>query len=81
MARHSSAIAAAELRVARSRRELRDGLRRLRRSLSRPSSLFAAAAVGALWGFSLKRGRTAAIAGALATASIRYSAANLIAGR
>lgn len=72
MGRHASAMVAAELRVVQSRRELRDGLRRLRSRLSRPSSLAAAAALAALLGFLLtRRGRLGAVAGALAIALIR----------
>lgn len=79
MARHASAIVAAELRVVQSRRDLRDRLRRLRCRLSRPSYLAAAAAVGALLGFSLmRRGRTGVVAGALATALIRYGVQHLL---
>lgn len=80
MARHASAIVAVELRVVQSRRELRDGLRRLRSRLSRPSSLAAAAALGALLGFLLtRRGRMGALAGALAIALIRHGVGHLIA--
>ena len=79
MARHASAIGAAELRVAQSRRELRDGLRGLRCSLSRPPFLAAVAAVGVLFGFSLmRRGRKGVVAGLLATALIRYGVENLL---
>lgn len=46
----SQAIVAAELRVAQSRSNLRDSLRRLRTGLSQPSSLVAALAVGVLLG-------------------------------
>lgn len=79
--RYASAIVAAELRVVQSRRELRDGLRRLRYRLSRPSFLAAAAAVGALLGFWLtRRGRTGAVVGLLATALIRHGVKYLLAG-
>lgn len=79
MAWHASAIDAAELRVAQSRRELRDGLRGLRGSLSRPPFLAAVAAAGVLLGFSLvRRGRTGVVAGALATAMIRYGVDHLL---
>jgi hypothetical protein len=82
MAWHASAIVAAELRVVQSRRDLRDGLRRLRCRLTRPSFLAAAAAVGALLGYSLTRcGRTGVVAGALATALIRYGVQHLLLSR
>ena len=82
MAWHASAIGAAELRVAQSRRELRDGLRSLRCSLSRPPFLAAVAAAGVLLGLSLmRRGRTGMVAGALATALIRYGVEHLLAPR
>jgi hypothetical protein len=68
MARHSPAIAAAELRVMQSRRELHEHLLCLQRSLARPSSLAAAA----LFGFSRgRRDRTGAAAGMLARAMLR----------
>jgi hypothetical protein len=80
MARHARAIAAAELRVAQSRGDLRDGWRRVRRRLSQPPFLAAAAAVGALLGFSLtRRGRTGAVARPLATALIRLGVQHLVA--
>lgn len=76
----TSAIAAAELRVVQSRRDLRDGWGRLRRRLSQPSSLAAAAAAGVLVGFSLtRRGRTGAVARSLATALIRLGVEHLVA--
>jgi hypothetical protein len=79
MARHARAITAAELRVAHSRRDLRDGWRRLRRRFSQPSSLAAAAAVGALLGFSLtRRGRTGSVARPLVTALIRLGMEHLV---
>lgn len=81
MARHASEIVAAELRVVQSRRELREGWRRLRYRLTRPSSLAAAVALGALLGFSLKRrGRAAAVVGWLAAAWLRHGVRHLIAG-
>ena len=80
MPRHASAIVAAELRVEQSRRELREGLRRLRSRLSRPSFLAAAAALGALLGFSLTRGlRMRAVAAALAAALVRHGVKQLLA--
>ena len=80
MPRHASAIVAAELRVVQSRRELREGLRRLRCRLSRPSFLAAAAALGALLGFTLtRRLRMRALAGALAAALIRHGVKHLLA--
>jgi hypothetical protein len=73
MAPPASAIVAAERRVVQSHSELRDDWRHLRRRLSRPSSLAAAAAIGALVGFTLKqRGRADTVAGTLATALIRH---------
>jgi hypothetical protein len=82
MARHGSAIVAAELRVMQSRRDLRDGLRQLRYRLSRrPSTLAAAAVVGAILGILLtRRGRASAMAGSLATALICHAVERLIAG-
>lgn len=74
MARHASAIVAAELRVVQSRRELRERLRRLRYRYrrSRPSFLAASAALVALLGISLTRGmRLRALAGVLALALLR----------
>jgi len=80
MARHAHAIAAAELEVVRSRRELREGVRRLGRTLSRPSFLAAAAALGAILGSSLtRRGRAGAVAGLLASALLRRGVEHLIA--
>ena len=73
------ALVAAELRVADSRRDLRDRWQRLRGQLARPSSLVAAAAVGALLGVSLRpRGRTGVIASMLASGLIRHGATQLI---
>ena len=81
MTRHASAIAAAELRVAQSRHDLRVGLRRVQWRLSQPSVLAAAVAMGVLLGFALtRRGRTGAVAGMLATGLLRYGAEYLIAG-
>jgi len=80
MARHASAIAAAEHKVVKSRRALREGWRRLGRSLSQPSLLAAAAAVAVLVGFSLtRRGRAGAVAEPLARALIRHGVQHLIA--
>jgi len=74
------AIVAAELRVVQSRRELRDGLRRLRSRLSPPPAWAAAAAVAALLAFSLtRRGRWGGVAGVVATALIRHAVQRLIA--
>ena len=66
----ASAIAAAELRVKQSRRELRGALHLLRSRLSQPSTLAAAT----LFGFLLTRsGRMGAVFGALGTALLRYT--------
>jgi len=66
--------------VEQSRRELREGLRHLRSRLSRPRFLAAAAALGALLGFSLTRGlRVRAVAAALAAALIRHGVKQLLA--
>jgi hypothetical protein len=71
-----ASIAGAQLRVARSREELGSGLRRLGAKLSRPSSLFAAAAAGALVGFAVTRlGGLGAVARALGAAALRHGAA------
>jgi len=79
MSRRASAIVTAEIRVVESRQELRDASRRLRSTLSRPSSLAAAAALGALLGYLLtRRGRISAVAGALAMALIRGGVAKII---
>jgi hypothetical protein len=68
MARHSPAIAAAELRVTQARRELHGHLLRLRRSLARPSCLAAAA----LFGFALgRRDGKGIVAGMLARTLLR----------
>jgi len=80
MARRASAIIAAEMRVAQSRRELREGWRRLRRRLSQPSSLAAAAVAGALLGFWLtRRTRAGTVARPLAVALIRLGVQHLVA--
>lgn len=82
MPRHASAIAAAELRVLRSRSDLRDSLQCLRRSLSRPPVLATATAAGALLVFLLiRRGRSGALAGALAVALFRYGITHLLLAR
>jgi hypothetical protein len=79
MAPHGPAIAAAELRVLRSRDHLRVGLRRLRHTLSRPSFLAAAVGIGVLAGFALtRRGQREALAATLCAALIRYCAKSLI---
>jgi hypothetical protein len=79
MAWQSSAVAAAELRVVQSRRDLCGSWRRLRARLSRPSFLAAAAGVGALLGLSLRRGGpTDALAGTLAAALTRHVVEHLI---
>jgi len=80
MASQASALVAAELRVVQSRHGLRDSLHRLRRRLSRPSFLAAAAAVGALLGLVLtRRVRMGAVAGWLAAALIRRGVKHLVA--
>src|SRR5207244_10833434 len=67
------AIATAELRVRRSRGELRERLRRLGSRLSRPPSLVAAAAAGALAGFAIaRRGGLGALASTLGAALLRH---------
>jgi phytoene dehydrogenase-like protein len=69
----SASIAAARRRVDQSRRELRGALRHLEATLSRPSSLLAAAAAGAVVGFSLERlGGAGALARGLAAAALRH---------
>jgi hypothetical protein len=74
-----SAITAAQLRVAQSRRELGSGLRRLGATLSRPSSLVAAAAVGAVLGFSLARlGSAGALVRGLGAAVLRHGMASYV---
>jgi hypothetical protein len=78
MARRASGIAAAELRVVHSRRNLRDGLRRLGLSVSRPRVLAAAVVLGALLARSLAdRSRTDALATTLAAALMRRFARQL----
>jgi len=68
-----SSVAAARQRVIQSRRELRGALRRLEAALSRPSSLLAAAAAGAVVGFSLERlGGAGALARGFAAAALRH---------
>ncbi|OGA58047.1 MAG: hypothetical protein A3G81_24775 [Betaproteobacteria bacterium RIFCSPLOWO2_12_FULL_65_14] len=80
MAWQSSAIAAAELRVVQSRRELRGRLRHLQSRLSPALAWAAAAGVAALVAFSLmRRGRWGALAGTVATALIRHAVQRLIA--
>lgn len=65
-------IAAAELRLARSRRELGARLRGLRRGLSHPSFLVPAAAAGSLLALSLAGSRTLRpVAAAVLTAMVR----------
>ena len=82
MSRRAPTVVAAELRVVQSRQELRDASRRLRSTLSRPSSLAAAAALGALLGYLLtRRGRIGAVAGAIAMALIRSGVAKVTYGR
>jgi phytoene dehydrogenase-like protein len=72
----SASIAGAQLRVAQSRDELGLALRRLGASLARPSSLLAAAAAGAVVGFSLERlGGAGAVTRGLAAAALRHGAA------
>ena len=64
------AIAAAELRVEQSRRDLLGALHLLRSRLSQPSTL----ATATLLGFLLTRSdRMGAVFGALATALLRYT--------
>src|SRR5438094_4718392 len=70
------AIATAELRVLRSRGELRERLRRLGSRLSRPPSLVAAAAAGALAGFAIaRRGGLGALARTLGAARSMFATA------
>jgi hypothetical protein len=79
VALHSSAIISAELSVVQSRRELRDGLRGLTRSLSRPSVLAAAAIAGAVLGFSLnRRGPIGTVSAMLALAVLRRGVKHLL---
>jgi len=71
-----ASIAAAVRRVVESRRELRGALRRVGARLARPSSLLAAAAAGAVVGFSVTRfGGAGALARGLAAAALRHGAA------
>ena len=78
MTLHSSKIAAVELRLAQSRRELRGNLHRLRSGLTRPSFLGTVVAASAVLGYVLwRRGAGGAIAGALASAVIRFGANHL----
>ena len=75
----TSPVAAARQRVIQSRRELRGALRRLEAALSRPSALLAAAAAGAVVGFSLERlGGARALARGLATAALRHGMARYV---
>jgi hypothetical protein len=68
-----ASIDAARRRVIQSRRELRGALRRLEATLSLPSSLLAAAAVGVVVGLSLERlGGAGALARGLAAAGLRH---------
>jgi hypothetical protein len=85
-----TSIAVAELAVVASRRALRRDLHRARRGLSRPSSLAAAGAVGALLGLCHeRRGPAGVVVGMLAAAMLRHglkrfladSAAHLLARR
>jgi hypothetical protein len=74
-----ASIAAARRRVIQSRRELRGALRRLEATLSLPSSLLAAAAVGVVVGFSLERlGGAGALARVLAAAALRHGMARYV---
>jgi len=67
-----ASIAAAQLRVAQARGELRSGLRALGATLSQPCSLLAAAAAGAVVGFSLVRvGGSGALARGLVAGVLR----------
>jgi hypothetical protein len=79
MTLRSSEIAAVELRVTQSRRELRGNLHQLRSGLTRPSFLGTVVAASALIGYVLwHRGAGGAIAGALASAAIRLGARQLL---
>jgi len=81
MARRARAIAAAERRVVQSRRDLRDGWRRVRATLSQPIFVATAVAAGVLVGFSLtRRTRAGTVARPLATALILLGVEHLIAG-
>lgn len=78
MTLRSSEIAAVELRVTQSRRELRGNLHQLRSGLTRPSFLGTVVAASALLGFVIwRRGAVGAITGALASAVIRFGAKQL----
>lgn len=78
MTLHSSEIAAVELRVTQSRRELRGNLHQLRSGLTRPSFLGTVVAASALLGYVLwRRGAGGALVGALASAVIRFGANQL----
>jgi hypothetical protein len=78
MTLRSSEIAAVELRVTQSRRELRGNLHQLRSGLTRPSFLGTVVVASALLGYVLwRRGAGGAIAGALASAAIRFGARQL----
>jgi phytoene dehydrogenase-like protein len=71
-----ASIAAAERRVIESRQKLRGAMRRVGARLARPSSLLAAAAAGAVVGFSVTRlGGAGALARGLAAAALRHGAA------
>lgn len=75
---YASEIAAVELRVTQSRRELRESLHQLRSGLTRPSFLGTVVAASALLGLVIwRRGAVGAIAGALAGAVIRFGANQL----
>jgi hypothetical protein len=78
MTLRSSEIAAVELRVTQSRRQLRDNLHQLRSGLTRPTFLGTVVAASALLGYVIwRRGAGSAIAGALASAAIRLGARQL----
>jgi hypothetical protein len=78
MTLRSSEIAAVELRVTQSRRELRGNLHQLRSGLTRPSFLGTVVVASALLGYVLwRRAAGGAIAGALASAAIRFGAMQL----
>ena len=78
MTLHSSEIAAVELRVAQSRSDMRASLIQLRSGLTRPPFLGGVVAASALLGYVLwRRGAGGALAGALASAVIRFGASQL----
>jgi len=78
MTLRSSEIAAVELRVSQARRQLRGDLHQLRSGLTRPSFLGTVVAASALLGYVIwRRGAGGAIAGALASAAIRFGAKQL----